>query len=439
MSRPQLDVAVIGGGYAGMAVAVTLVKSAHRATVFESAKELGGRARRIAYRGETLDNGQHILSGAYSETLRLMREVGVADAALLRCPLMLHIPPHFSLTAPRWPAPLHLAWALLTARGLTLSERFAAIKLMRVLRRQSFQLDPSETVESLLRAHDQPSTLVQYLWEPLTVSALNTPIANASAQVFANVLRDALASSAAASDLLLPTTDLSALFPDAAATWLESRGSRICTGSRVKSVTASAGGFTVESDAASQKFDAVVIAIGPHQYDAIQLPAAVTIPAFEYEPILTVYLKFTQAVRLPMPMQGQVGELVQWFFDRRQLSTHQGLAGGLIAAVVSASGAHDDLTQDELATRVLKELAAQTGTLPLLEWHKVISEKFATFACTPAMHAQRPNHTTPIRGLMIAGDFVACDYPATLEGAVRNGILAAEAIHRDAANLTTTT
>ena len=121
------------------------------------------------------------------------------------------------------------------------------------------------------------------------------------------------------------------------------------------------------------------------------------------------------------------------------MSTHHGLAGGLIAAVVSASGAHEDLTHDELVVRVLAELERLSGPLPALEWHKIISEKFATFACTPAMHAQRPELAISIRGLVIAGDFVACDYPATLEGAVRNGIRAAEAIHRDAANLITTT
>lgn len=431
---------MIGGGYAGMAAAVTLAKNGHRATVFESAKELGGRARRIVYRGETLDNGQHILSGAYRETLRLMREVGVAKRALLRRPLTLDIPPHFSLRAPRLPAPLHLAWALLTASGLTLSERYAAIKLMRMLKRQDFQRDGNETVAAFLSANNQPPKLVQYLWEPLTVSALNTPIARASAQVLANVLRDALASRSSASDLLLPATDLSTLFPDAAATWLETHGNRVLAGSRVKSVAALpslAGGFAVESDSAGQQFDAVVMAIGPHQYEAIQLPAALKMPTFQYEPILTMYLKFSHPVRLAMPMLGQVGGLVQWFFDRRQLSTHQGAAGGLIAAVVSASGAHEDLANDELVSRVLAELAKQTGPLPPLEWHKVISEKFATFACTPAMQAQRPGTSTSIRGLVIAGDFVTCDYPATLEGAVRNGIRAADAIHRDALTLFT--
>ena len=293
VNRPR--VAVVGGGYAGMAAAVSLAERGIRASIIESAKTLGGRARRVDYRGEVLDNGQHILSGAYVETLRLMELVGVAHNATKRTPLRLDMPPHFSLRAPRLIAPLHLAWALVFAKGLDWSDRFAAIRFMQALKRANFRVDAKLSVESLLETQRQPANLIRHLWQPLTVSALNTPIAIASAQVFVNVLRDALASTREASDLILPQTDLSALFPEAAATWLASHGAEIYRGVRVKKVIANASSFEIETDINTTNFDAVIVAIGPHQFDSISLPAGCVPPApFDFEPIVTIYLKFDQ-------------------------------------------------------------------------------------------------------------------------------------------------
>lgn len=430
--RVATRVAIIGGGYAGMAAAVSLAERGVRSTVFEAAKVLGGRARRIDYRDEVLDNGQHILSGAYSELLRLMSLTGVSDSAFSRIPLRLSLRPQFALQAPAWIAPLHLAWALLTAKGLSFSDRLAAINFMRALKAANFRVEPGETVANLLSTHNQPAKLIQYLWQPLTISALNTPMHTASAQVFVNVLRDALASTREASDLILPQADLSALFPDAAARWLAGHGSEVLSGARVKSVSPHEGGFRLEVDNAqedSTSFAAVVLAIGPHQTESLSLPEKISgMTHFSYEPIVTVYLKFSAPVHLPEAMFGQVDGFSQWFFDRRQLSTRQvrdPSEGGLIAVVISASGAHEELDNDALAARVLAELEKHTGALPALEWHKVITEKFATFACTPSIHASRPGNTTQTPGFFLAGDYTAGDYPATLEGAVRSGIRAA--------------
>ena len=426
-------VAIIGGGYAGMAAAVSLTERGIKVSVFESAKLLGGRARRIDYRGEVLDNGQHILSGAYSELLRLMTLVGVGSNATVRIPLTLNIPPQFSLRAPRWIAPLHLAWALLSASGLSWPDRIAAIRFMRAMKSCNFQVDPAASVETLLTAHRQTANLIRFLWQPLTISALNTPINIASAQVLASVLRDTLASRREASDLILPQTDLSALFPDAAAIWLASRGSEIHLGRRVRSIAKSGepdGAFEIATDTIHVSFDAVILAIGPHQFDSISLPpgSAPTAP-FAYEPIVTLYLKFDQRVRLPSPMLGQVNGLAQWFFDRRTLSSggHDSqLDDGLIAAVISASGPHEELPQEQLAQRVLEELARHTGPLPPLAWQKVVAEKFATFSCTMDVQERRPHTGTATPGLFLAGDYTAGDYPATLEGAVRSGVAAAQ-------------
>lgn len=419
--------AVVGGGYAGIAAAVTLTGHGIACDVFESARTLGGRARRIDYRGETLDNGQHILSGAYDTLTGLMRKVGVSSAAIERRTLSLSMPPDFHLQAPRLPAPLHMAWALLTARGLAWNDRIGAVRLMRHLQRDGFRVDSSATVAQFLALHRQPTGLISRLWRPLTVAALNTPIETASAQIFANVLRDALAASREASDLLLPRTDLTSLFPAPAAQWLMARGCAIHTGRRVRSIAQREMGFEVTDDTNTAHYDAVILAIGPHQFEAIALPAEINAPRLDYEPIVTVYFRFDTEARLPRPMLGQEHGIAQWFFDRGQLDMKPA-QGNVIAAVISASGPHLDWTGEELAAQVLRELSAHVASLPAPRWHKVVTEKFATFACTPAAAAYRPPTLTAIPGLFLAGDYVACDYPATLEGAARNGVAAGQAV-----------
>ncbi|MEO8386212.1 MAG: hydroxysqualene dehydroxylase HpnE [Betaproteobacteria bacterium] len=421
-------VAIIGGGYAGLAAAVTLAENGVRTVVYEAGKTLGGRARRIEYRGEILDNGQHILAGAYRELLRLMRVVEVPDTSLRRVSLRLSMPPDFLLRAPSktlFPGQLYMAWTLLTAKGLSVADRWAAIRLMSALKRAKYQLDNRLTVAELLAAHRQPQNLIDHLWQPLTISALNTPLACASAQVFAHVLRDSLASDRNASDLLLPCVDLSALFPDPAAGWLINRGGQIWMGQRVNNILVTDRGYQVSCGNDVAHFDAIILAVGPHQLSG--LLAGVESPKLDYEPIVTIYFKFDRPVHLPEPMLGQAKGLAQWFFDRTALSGNRAAAdetGGLIAAVISASGPHMQLTQEALAEQVLAELVQHVSQLPKPLWRKVVSEQFATFACTPL--ADRPPVETSFPGVFRAGDYVAGDYPATLEGAVRNGVKAAE-------------
>ena len=428
LTTAEPRIAIIGGGYAGIAAAVRLAELGRRSTVFEAGKVLGGRARRIDYRGTILDNGQHILSGAYTELLRMMALVGVPPSTWRRIPLTLNISPDFSLRAPKLPAPLHLLWAMLTARGLSLGERWKAIRLMHALKRCHFTVDPSWSVAHLLDHHQQPARLVRNLWQPLTISALNTPIEAASAQVFACVLRDALASTREASDLILPQVDLSALFPAPAADWLTAQGGEVRLGTRIARIDRDdARQWAIHkselANNASESFDRIIVAVAPHQLESLGLPEKLLPQPLGFEPIYTVYLQYAQSVPLSHAMLGRVTGHCQWFFDRERLSG----ATGLVAAVISASGPHESLDQDELAQRVHGELETQVGPLPPPLWHKVIAEKFATFACTPAL--RRPTAETALPGLYLAGDYIACDYPATLEAAVRNGAHAAELAH----------
>lgn len=423
------QVAVVGGGYAGMAAAVTLAGQRVPVTVFEAAKTLGGRARRVEHRDLALDNGLHILIGAYTETLRLMRQVGADPAQLLlRLPLSWQIHRRFSLTAPRLPAPLHLLAGLLTARGVPVLERLGAARLMLAMRWRGYALAHDTTVDALLEREAQGAGLTRLLWRPLCVSALNTPPATASAQVFLNVLRDSLDAEREASELLLPRADLSRLFPEPAADYVRANGGTVLAGQRVVGIDASGGPFTVRCADGEHVFSHVVCALPPYHAGAFLAgipPLAETaarIDRLDYQPIYSVYLQYPGATRLPAPMLGFDSTLLQWAFDRGALAGQHGLIG----AVISAEGPHQDVTQDELGRLAHQELQQQIGPLPDPAWCRVIAEKRATFACTPGL--ERPPSRTPLANFFLAGDYVASDYPGTIESAVRSGVGAARAI-----------
>ena len=419
-------VAVVGAGWAGLAAAVTLAEHGVRATVFEASRSLGGRARRVSLDGVDLDNGQHVLIGAYRETLRLMRKVGAdPDELLLRLPLELRYADGFHLRAPRLPYPLNLFVALLRAKGMPLAQAFSALRFMAALRARRFRVEPDRSVAQLLDEHRQAGALRSHLWEPLCVSALNTPLGSASAQVFLNVLRDGLAGARDASDLLIARSDLGRVFPEPAAQYVRARGGEILLGTPVRRIERTPGGFRLND---MQTFSGVVIACGPHQAGPllVQLPeiggALAAIDAFAYEPIVTCYLQYPESVLLPSPMLGFNGGMVQWVFDRGRL----GGPKGLLAAVISASGAHQQLTKEELTARIEIELKAALGELPSPRWSQVITEKRATFSCTPAL--ARPRVATAIPRLLLAGDYLAGEYPGTLEAAVLSGVAAASMV-----------
>lgn len=420
-------IAILGGGYAGMAAAVELAAAGVAVTVFEAGKVLGGRARKVTLDGRELDNGQHLLIGAYGELLRLMQRVGVdPDAVFLRQPLELSVVPGFRLACPRLPAPLHLAAGLLLARGLGVGERWRLIAAVHTAQNSHWLLPVDCTVLDWLHQQKQPTGLIARFWLPLTVAALNTPIEKASAQVLLNVLRDSLGGAREASDLLFPKVDFSALFPEAAARFVETHGGEVRLGAMVKSLRRTDDGWQVCEG--NERFTDVICALPPHRAGMVLngLPElaglAQQLEAWEYQPIVTIYLQYAPDVRLPRPMTGLANSLAQWVFDRGL--THA--TPGLIAVVISAEGEHQRLARDGLMDAVEHELHCRLGLPAQAQWRGMIAEKRATFACVPGM--QRPSNSTDVPSLFLAGDYTAGlprDYPATLEGAVRSGVRAA--------------
>jgi hydroxysqualene dehydroxylase len=432
-------VGIIGGGYAGMAAAVELAAHGISVTVFESAKQLGGRARGVWYNGTQLDNGQHLLLGCYRETLRLIELVGGnIEHDFLRLPLQLDLHGQFSLKAPRLPAPLHLLLALLLAQGLTWRERIKATRFMLALRRMGFRLSNDMTVAELLVQHEQDADLTLKLWEPLCIAALNTPIHKASAQVLLNVLRDSLNRTRADSDMLLPRTDFTALFPQRAAAYVERHGGKVHLSCGVEAIVEKDIGIELVTtqpcpepgQRGTQTFSHVICAAPPTVAARLlrcikTLESTVAqIDSLQHQPIYTVYLQYAAHARLPHPMIGLHRHFSQWLFDRGRIAGQH----GLIAAVISAEGIHQELSQEELAHKVIAELRDEFGIEGNPEWFKVIAEKRATFCCGPNL--QRPAQQTALPNLLLAGDYTAGDYPATLEGAMQSGLRCAKLVIR---------
>lgn len=444
MSAPDMRVAVAGGGWAGCAAAVELARrGGFDVTLFESARTLGGRARGVEVRGLALDNGQHILLGAYTESLRLMRAVGVdPERAMLRLPVQMRYPPGgdgMDFAAPRLPAPLHLALALLRAKGLGRADKLALARFHSAARWMGWRLDHDCSVSELLERFDQTERLIRLMWRPLCIAALNTPPERASSNVFLAVLRDSLgARRRAASDMLLPRLPMGALFPEAAGAWLQQQGHRVRPGVKVAGLARSDALWRLDfaGEHASETFDAVVLATPATQSAALLAPfgeaagLAAQLGGFGHEPIATCYLQYAPGTRLDLPFYAledapEQGRWGQFVFDRAQLDAQQ---DGLLAVVVSAAGDAAGMAREDLADSIAAQLAHDLGRPELAApaWTQLITEKRATFSCTPGL--DRPGNLTPLPGLVLAGDYTASDYPATLETAVRSGQAAATAV-----------
>lgn len=438
--------AVVGAGWAGCAAAMELARAGHSVTMFEAARTLGGRARRVERESTVLDNGQHILLGAYTETLRLIKLSGQDPSELiLTLPLQMRYPAGsggMDFIAPRLPAPLHLAWALLRAKGLQGADKLALMRFSTAMRTMGWQLYNDCTVSELLQRFDQTDRLNRLMWHPLCLAALNTPPERASARVFLNVLRDSLgASRRRASDMLIPKANLSALFPEAAARYLAQHGGAVRTGAKVAALRALPDGRWQLDD--GENFDGVIVATSSVQAASLlqglrdaRLDDVITkMQVFTPEAISTCYLQYDASVRLDLPFYALVDapERQHWgqfVFDRGQLDASQ---AGLLAVVISASGPAAEQGHAPLAQAIAAQLAQvlQRPELAQPVWTQLITEKRATFACTPDL--ARPGNASGVPGLLLAGDYTANadrtqDYPATIEAAVRSGVAAARVV-----------
>ena len=435
-----MRVAVVGAGWAGLAAAVRATQAGHEVTVFETAGQPGGRARSDDDGDAATDNGQHILLGGYARTLALMHDVGVdVDRALLRLPLSLTYADGsgFSLS-PQGNRALEAARALWSARGFSWIDKVSAVGMTLKWRAHGFRCPPSRTVAGLLHLTPTPR-VKRRLIEPLCVAALNTPMADASAQVFLAVMRDSLFGTRDASDLLLPQRPLAQLLPLPALAWLRAHGATVHLRTRVTSLASIDGGWRIacgtEADdlrTPDSLFDQAILATPASE--AARLTAGIapawstTAAALTHEPIVTVTLTAPKRA-WPAPMLALVSDdtiaPAQFAFKLGE----QPANADRVTLVVSAAGRWLERGSDVVAAAVVEQYRRSFGVRDdePVELASVRADKRATFRCSAEV--VRPGSGI-LPGLHAAADYVAGPYPATLEAAVLAGEAAAFALGR---------
>ncbi len=446
-------VVVIGGGWSGLSCAVSLAANNIPVLLLESARQLGGRARGVKLKhfllhppeqrvdaGYYSDNGHHIMLGAYRYVLELLKLLSINEQdVLLRKPLELILyaegQKKYSLKAPRVPAPLHLIFALLRTNGFKLSERIKALNMLIRLAATHYTLTQDISVKELMHRYSQTPQLLKGLWEPLCLAALNTPIDKASAQVFLLVLRDSFSRYRSDSDVLLFKTSLSHFLPLPASDFIQQHGGKIRLASRVSRL-----------QIINKQISQVIVdnECLPVSQIVLATPADIThqllassnlselVPDLEYEPICSVYLQYPEAVRLPALMCGFIDATSHWAFEHSVIhqtgseNIKNACNACVIAIVISGPGRHMLQDNHSLARQVHAELAQIVKQLPEFIQFQVIREKKATFSCQVNIQNYRPGCVTPIKGLYLAGDYTDTGHPATLEGAVKSGFIAAQ-------------
>jgi squalene-associated FAD-dependent desaturase len=431
-----MKVAIIGAGWAGLSAAVRIAQHGHAVVVFEAARLAGGRARAVWSNNldRHIDNGQHILLGAYTETLSLMKKLGLDEATLFHRERLTFetLDGQFRLQAAPLPAPLHLLSAILTARGPGFRERLSLVTLTESLRRTGWIVEQGLTVAQWLDRGRQSPHIVRAFWRPLCLAALNTPPESASAQLFANVLKDSVGSTADACDVLIPHVDLTQLWPAQVARYAENTGigaTEIRYGAPVRQLNSRDGHIDIDNEV----FDGVVVAgNAPSTQRLLQsLPASEAgahylsvLSAFRFLPIATLTLLTEHRWPLSRPM-------LLLRDDPSRLHFGQWLFGcpSLLNIVISDArnlALHPRRNVVDGIIEQISEQGERFGPLPRITAHELIIDKRATFAAVPDL--LRPANTTPWPRVWTAGDWTDTAYPGVLEGAVRSGLSAAQAL-----------
>ncbi|MFZ9407585.1 MAG: hydroxysqualene dehydroxylase HpnE [Burkholderiaceae bacterium] len=450
IAGPPPRVAVIGGGWAGLAAAVRLCETGADVTLIEAGPSLGGRSRSqtlmLGDQSLVLDNGQHLLMGAYRRVESLRARIGAPAHSLHRERLSLQTSDGIVLRTDRWPGHLGLAHGLLSAQGLSRSERWAMLRLLITLPADRDARWPAGlTVTQWLRAARQPARLTERIWRPLCLGALNTAPEVACARTFARVLRDTLRGAAHDGDYLHTRGPLGGVFADPAGRWLRAQGAQIRLGIAARALRPAPGsGWQIRLDggevlSTDQVLLAVPSASAARLLESPDLPDAARqlarrIGEQRTAPIATVWLAWRDRQSLPpmIGLQDTAEAPGQWLFDRTDLLRHNGSTLASLASVVVSAPEEQWQDPQPLQTALLAQLGRELG-LPAPWAIRTVIDRRATPMCTPdRLRIDTDALRSSCMGLWIAGDWVWHPYPGTLEGAVRSGEAAASAISRRA-------
>ena len=434
-------VAIVGGGLAGLSAAVALVQRGCRVELFEARRRLGGRAGSYVDRagGELIDHCQHVAMGCCTNYLDFCRQTGIADL------FERHEKLHFfgpdgsrsDFRPSRWlPAPIHLAGALLGLKFLPLTNKLGIARAMlRLMRTAPTDAPGGPSVLEWLQQNGQSAAAIERFWQVVLVSALGESLDRASLAAARKVFLDGFIAHQGACHLIIPRVSLGELYDVRVADWLRSRGAEIHLETAVAAVIGTADRVTGIrlADGSERRFDFVVVAVPWRRVSELlsaDLRAAVDphdrFASLASSPITGVHLWFDRQLT-DLPHAVLVGRLAQWVFAKRFASER---GEHYYQVVISASRDLAGRDRQAVVTEVLADLRAvfpAAQDAELLRW-QLITEQDAVFSVRPGTSSIRPAQQTPVPNLFLAGDWTTTSWPATMEGAVRSGYLAAEAL-----------
>jgi squalene-associated FAD-dependent desaturase len=435
MSRRH--VAVIGGGLAGISAALECRRAGASVTLLESRGRLGGAAFSFTRDGVRADNGQHVFLRCCTAYRELLAEIDAEHLVTLQdrlsIPVLAPGGRRGELARGRLPAPLHLAASLARYPFLSVGERVSLVRAMIALRAIDYD-EPAAEERSFgdwLREHGQGEAAVEAIWGLIVRPTLNLDPDEASLAQVAQVFQVGLLSDAAAGDLGYAQAPLSEIHDVAARRALQGHGVDVRLRHGATTLAPTPDGFRIEiSGAPALSADVVILAVPPERAARL-LPREAGLDPEQMgrlgrSPIVNVHVVYDRRV-MEVPFAAGVGTPVQWVFDRTQGA---GLESGQYLVIsLSAADAELEMTAEELRALYLPALAElfPAAGEASVESFFITREHSATFRAAPGARALRPAPRTALPGLVLAGSWTDTGWPATMEGAVRSGRVAAEA------------
>jgi squalene-associated FAD-dependent desaturase len=435
------SIAVVGGGLAGLAAGCALSDAGFRVTLFERRPYLGGRASSYQHpgTGEVVDNCQHVLLGCCTNLIEFYQRTGVADKIRWWDRLTFLEPGGRAsvIRSSTLPAPMHTAPSFLRASCLALVDKLSIARAMAAMM-PSAPKDTGESFLDWLRGHGQTKAAIERFWKTVLVSALNEDLDRMSITYAAQVFRESFLKSAAAGRMGVPSVPLTNLY-NAAGEYIRARNGEIQLRSSVEYFRAADNGVALSAGSKELTFDYAVMAV---PFDGLErmlprMPEAESLRAmlrqFESSPITGIHLWFDRQIT-DMDHAVLLDRTIQWMFHKSRLQERDEKEGSYIELVVSSSKSLVEMPRNEvidLALRELREFFPAARDAQLVK-STVIKEVHATYSPLPNVDKYRAGNVTAWPRVFLAGDWTTTAWPATMEGAVRSGYLAAQALARAA-------